>query len=361
MKKSNFLLLFIIPLVLTAQKKVDLDRFHFTVQYRALPQMRLDSTYRTYNVVVEGTKAMQTYLQEMGPEKTVVLEGWKKLQQDGHIAIKVKLEDLLPESVSIKERLENTKDRNGAITTKIYYHEEVQYSFAATATITDYKGQHIMDEELTARNYKQVYNSPEFAIKKLAEGYFLINALTVNRDLYRNCVNSAMHYLSERITENFGFREVTSNDYMYIIGSRKHPEYEDNRHAMQQLQEVLFSMNAGTPINGAREKLKPVIDYFEKIKINYSTTSKHDRKIRYSSYFNLAILYYYLDDPQAMMKEANGLALNDYETKDAKGFEQTATWLKNQFQQANIYTRHFSIDPSGFKGPFENNNASVIK
>jgi len=45
--------------------------------------------------------------------------------------------------------------------------------------------------------------------------------------------------------------------------------------------------------------------------------------------------------------------LNDFDAKDGKAFEQTATWLKNLFQQANIYTRHFSIDPSSFKGPMK--------
>lgn len=350
-----------LPFALIAQKKVDLDKFHFSVQYRALPQVKLDSTYRTYNVVVEGTILMQNYLQEMDPEKTVILESWKKLPRDGHLSIKVKLEDLLPESVSVKERIENTKDRNGVITTKTYYHEEVVYSFAANAVITDYKGTHIQDEVLAQRQYKQVYNSPEFAFKKLAEGYFLLNTATVSRELYRNCVNRAMHTLSERITENYGYNEVSSRDYMWIIGSRKHPEYEDNRKAMQQLQEVLFTLNANTPLDGVREKLKPVIDYFEGIKTTYTTSSKHDRKIRYASYFNLAVLYFYLDDPQAMMKEANGLVLNDYDTRDGKGFEQTATWLKNLFQKNNIYTRHFTIDPSTFKGPYENNTTAIVK
>ena len=56
-----------------------------------------------------------------------------------------------------------------------------------------------------------------------------------------------------------------------------------------------------------------------------------------------------------MMKEANGLVLNDFGTKDGKGFEKTATWLKNLFQLSNIYTRHFSIDTSSFKGPYEKN------
>ena len=60
---------------MVAQKRVDLDKYKFTVQYRSLPKVHFDSTYHTYNVQVEGTKLMQPFLQEMTPEKTVVIEG----------------------------------------------------------------------------------------------------------------------------------------------------------------------------------------------------------------------------------------------------------------------------------------------
>lgn len=353
MKKLYFFALLAISFSIHGQKKVDLDRFRFSVQYRSLPKVQIDSTYRTYNVEVEGTRLMQSFLNEMSPENSVLLEGWRKLPQDGHLDINVKLGDLVPESVSVKERIETSKNRAGQVTTKTYYRQEVVYSFDAQASITDYKGAHIMDQELASRGNKQVYRSPEFASRILAEGYFALNSLTVTKELYQSCVTRAMHYLSERITDNFGFNAVTSNDFMWIVDSRKHPEYTAHRQAFQQISEVLFNMNANTSIEGAREQLKPVIDYFEKIKRIYSSTSKHDRKMKYASYFNLAVLYYYLDDPQAMMKEAKGLELNDYDAKDARGFVQTATWLKNLFEQNNIYTRHFAINPAAFKGPYE--------
>lgn len=353
MKKLYFFALLAISFSINAQKKVDLDRFRFSVQYRSLPKMQIDSTYRTYNVEVEGTRLMQSFLTDMSPENSVLLEGWRKLPQDGHLDIKVKLGDLVPESVSVKERIETSRNRAGQVSTKTYYRQEVVYSFDALASITDYKGAHIMDQELAGRGNKQVYRSPEFASRILAEGYFALNSLTVTKELYQNCVTRAMHYLSERITDNFGFNAVSSNDFMWIVDSKKHPEYTAHRQAFQQISEVLFNMNANTSIEGAREQLKPVIDYFEKIKRIYSSTSKHDRKMKYASYFNLAVLYYYLDDPQAMMKEAKGLELNDYDAKDARGFVQTATWLKNLFEQNNIYTRHFTINPSAFKGPYE--------
>lgn len=360
MKKLYFLGVFLLPHVIIAQKSVDLDRYSFSVQFRSLPKKPVDSSYRTYHVEVEGTRLMEPFLRDLTPERSVLLDGWRKLPQNGHLAINVKLGDLIPESVSLKQRTEPIKNRSGQVTgTRTYYHQEVTYSFEATATIHDFKGVHIMDQELADRQYKRVYKSPEFTVRALADGYFVLNSMSITSKLYEDCVNRATRYLSERITEDFGFSEVTVKDNMWIIDSRKHPEYSNHRRAFQQLTEVLFSMNASTPIDNAKVQLEPVIEYFEKIKKIYTSTSKHDRKIRYASYFNLAVLYYYLDDPQAMMKEARGLALNDFDARDAKGFENTATWLKNLFLETNIHTRHFHIDTSIFKGPYEQDDVTV--
>jgi len=359
-KKNNLLLLLLLPFTVIAQKSVDLDRFYFTVNYRSLPKMQIDKSYQTYHVNIESTKLMQSFLNDLEPAESIKLEGWKKLSRDGHIGIQVKLGDLLPESFSIKERTEIVKTKSGQVSgTRTFYCQEITYSFEANATISDYKGTHIMDEQLASRTFKQIYRSPEFAIKHVAEGYFLVNSLNITKDLYRRCVNKAMETLSQRITYNFGYNDVTVRDYMWIVGSRKHPEYAAHRQAYQTLTEAFFSMNANTPLDGTKEKVQQAIDYFEKIKSKYSSAKKHDRKIRYASFFNLAVLYYYLDDPQQMMKEANGLALNDFDAKDAKGFEQTATMLKNQFLQTNINTRHFKIDPSSYKGPYEKEDVTV--
>ena len=354
MYKTLLLALMFYANAISAQKKVDLDRFSFTATFRTLPAIKLDSTYRTYNVEVEGTKAMQYFLRELNPEESVVIDGWKKLPLNGHLSVKVKLDDLLPEAVNVKERVQETKDKTGKVTAiKRFYYQEVTYSFAARAVITDYKGAHISEVELANRASKRTYRSPEFANKEIATGYFLLNAVKVTNDLYRNCVNQSLNTLSDRISYNYGFGTATVRDFMWIIDSRKHPEYSAHRKAFLDFNEVIFSFNASTPITEARARLKPMIDYFEKIKRTYTSNSKHDRKIRYASFYNLAVLYYYLDDPQMMMKEASGLVLNDFDAKDGTVFEQTALRLKNQFLTSNYTTRHFEIDTTLVRGPYE--------
>jgi hypothetical protein len=62
MLRKIFIILLFIPVSLLAQKNVDLDKFGFSVQLRSLPQVRLDSTYRTYNVDIESTRLMQPFM-----------------------------------------------------------------------------------------------------------------------------------------------------------------------------------------------------------------------------------------------------------------------------------------------------------
>ncbi len=359
MKKVLFITVFLLPVIALCQR-VDLDRFKFTSQFRSLPTMRLDSSYRTYHVSIEAPRLMKRYVSDIAPEQSVILEGWRMLDKNGHLAIQVKLEDLLPQSYSVKEREEIVKDRAGKETgRRKLYSQEVVYTFSAFADIVDYKGAHIKNIHLADRHYKQVYRSPEFAIRAMAEGYFLVNSLKVTEQLYKNCVNRAMKYLSNKITDDFGYGERTVTDQMWIVGNKKHPEYQAHRQAFLTLSEVLFSISANRPLDGIYEQLKPAISYFESIKRKYPSTSKHDRKIRYASYYNLATLYYYLDDPHNMQREASALVLNDFDVADGKALESTAIYLKNLFIQTNLSSRHFAIDTATFKGPGESSAVAV--
>jgi hypothetical protein len=350
------------PLVATSQKVPDLDRFRFTAEFRTLPQTRLDSSYHTYNVAITGTRLMKGYFEEMEPERTVLLEGWKQIPKDGHITVDVKLEDLLPETFSVKERTEAIKDRQGRQTgTRTVYYQEVIYTFSAFADVSDYRGGHIQNIILADRGYKQTYTSPEFPLRPLAEGYFLVNAPSITERLYKNCVTRAMHYLSEKLTDDFGYGEARINDQMWIIDSKKHPEYSAHRNAFLVLKDALFSLSADKPLTGVREQMQPAINYFESIKKKYVSTSKHDRKIRYASYYNLAVIYYYLDDPQSMLKEAAGLILNDFDARDGKNLEASAIRLKNLFEQTRISSRHFAIDTASYRGPYEKAPGVAVK
>ena len=76
----------------------------------------------------------------------------KNFLQDGHLTIKVKFDDCLPESFTIKERVENIKDRIRADNRNqnILFTGSDLYFFCQ-AIITDYKGTHVNDQQLASR------------------------------------------------------------------------------------------------------------------------------------------------------------------------------------------------------------------
>ena len=86
------------------------------------------------------------------------------------------------------------------------------------------------------------------------------------------------------------------------------------------------------------------------LKKKYSSNSKADKKLRYASYYNLAKIYWYLDDPDAGLKEANELVINGFDAKDGRGLEAGATNLKMQLRLAKRDSRHFPLNVEDYQG-----------
>jgi hypothetical protein len=112
-------------------------------------------------------------------------------------------------------------------------------------------------------------------------------------------------------------------------------------------------MTENEPLNKVKQKMQPVIDYFEKIKKEYITSDKEDRKMRYASYYNLAKIYIYLDEPEKAMAEAGALAMNDFDEKDGKMLQQAAVLLADKLRKNNANTRHFAVNVNNYASPLD--------
>ena len=95
----------------------------------------------------------------------------------------------------------------------------------------------------------------------------------------------------------------------------------------------------------------PKTAYYELMKKRYSSDSKADRKMRYASHFNLAKIHYYLDNPDAAMREAGELVMNKYDEKDGRRLEAAATDLKILLKQNKFSARHFSLKVDHYSAP----------
>ncbi len=86
--------------------------------------------------------------------------------------------------------------------------------------------------------------------------------------------------------------------------------------------------------------LTPLIDYLQALKTKYTGDDKRNKKMRYSAFYNLSNIYYYLDMPEKAKIEAEGLIKNDFDEKDGEELIKAADRLKEVFAKTNFKTRH---------------------
>jgi len=332
-------------------QKVDLDKFYFTASFRDLPQQPLDTSYHTFSVSAEIGPISRLSIKSADLVQRVTMEGWKRLNYDAHLQVAFKFEDVIIEQTGVKENVEILKDKNGKETGKrSTYVMQVTYSYGANARIIDYKGQLIDNYTFASREQKRVYNSESFPSQAEANAYMRFGLVMIGNQLIKQSSTEAINSLSATLTANYGYGESTVSDFFWILDSRKHPEYEKHRRAWIDFKAAISAMTPDEPLDQVKLELKPVIDYYNSIKKRYSSNSKADKKLRYASYYNLAKIYWYLDDPDSGMKEANELVINGYDAKDGGRLEAGATNLKLQLRTAKRTTRHFRINVDEYQG-----------
>jgi hypothetical protein len=333
-------------------QRVDLDRFNFTASFRDFPDEPLPNEYKTYNIRIEASPSLGLGYSASNLENLISIEGLKKVTGTGHITIIAILDDLVIEKTETKERVQVTKDKNNVEISKSFFSTEMTYSFSARATVYDYKGITVISNYiLFDRENKRTHKTPEFSNPVDAANNFNNKALETKANLAKQLVNGAVSNLNNYLNTNYGYAIQKVNDIFWVLNNKKHPEYSEHQKAWNNFKNAIILMNPDEPLDKVREKLKPVIAYYDKVKTIYTSSDKEARKLRYASYYNLAKIYLYLDDPAAAMREADALAMNDFDESDGRNLRAVAENLDEQLKKNNASTRHFPVVISSFQPP----------
>ena len=350
MRKAIILAIQFVCLAAYAQK-VDLDRFYFSASYRDLPRTPLDTSYHTFSVSATIGPLTRYIAKPIDFEQRVAMDGWRRLNNGAHVQVQFRFDDVIIENTGVKENVEVLKDKNGNQTgTRSTYVMQVTYTYGSQATLVDYKGQTVSSFTLASRDEKRVYNSESFSSSAEANAYMKFGLVAITNELMKASINEAVNSLNATLTLNYGYPDRTANDFFWVLNYRKHPEYENQQRAWINFKQAITNMSPDEPLDRVKADLQPVIDYFNSVKKKYNSSSKSDKKMRYASYFNLAKIYWYLDEPDAAMKEANELVINGFDPKDGERLEAGAENLKQQLRSAKRDTRHFKLNVDEYQG-----------
>lgn len=374
MKKPLLFLVFLSFFGAKAQK-VDLDRFYFNTSYQILPREHVDLEKRTYASNVKLGGALQSYANPKAVNDKIYIEGWKKVEENPTVSIELNLEDFVEKGVTPQTRVEEKKDKDGKLISRVeYYYIVSKYTTRGYATV---KGPitptPLTEQQIEAEKAKQAsvasnrflknavvkkdttaaendgfrlsfngeleYKSKEYSDDRSPMKEYILNKSSIRDKTLRDFADNSLNSLSYKINSVYGFRVRNDTPILWILDA-KSEEGQTQIEAIQAVKALFATMKATEPITDLKANMQPLIEYFDSLKTKYTEDSKPARKMRYSAYYNLAVIYLMLDEPEKSIAESEKLIANDYDKSDGKGLIEQAKSVIESFKLAKTNTRH---------------------
>jgi hypothetical protein len=353
MMKKLFLFTIVMSTIVfnhVSAQKVDLDKYRFSIgSMYTLPNDPLPEDYKTFNAKATIGKSIE--LDENTIENKFNIGGWNRLENTAkaHLSIAVSLGNLIIDKSEIKESKSESKDKAGKVTVSYSYTVTYQYSMGANYKITDYNG-----KSYSCGSYLKPsgsFNSDNFSTYSAASNYKNDNNFALRDRFTNELIDRYINQINRDMTSKWGLSTVGSNDHFWLMDSKKHPEQDSMQIYAKFIKEKMPIFTANMVASEFIEVMSPFIGYLERLPSRYKTDEKNDKKLRYSSYYNLAKLYWYLDDVDKSDAYADLLIKNDYDKDDGEDIKKDNVKLRAIFSKAKINKRHLSFDTSTFMGP----------
>ncbi|MDR3227292.1 MAG: hypothetical protein LBT56_06435, partial [Prevotellaceae bacterium] len=339
---SLSLILFANINILAQTKNVDIDNLRFNVAYRNTPEKPLNPMAFSYTTKVSASKSTEQRVSTDEINSLLYISGQQKVDDaDAPLIMAVSLGDLFVKSSNVSERVEQSKDKEGKVTsTRRYYKLVVVYTFESSFKIAQ-GGKILQDGTIHYRSNDFTYGSSEFSSRKEAADLWNNNKDVFVSDFTTQLSKSAAGTASSIATRLYGFPAVRTNDIIETTDEKKHNENETFRNACNKLKTEFETMTPEKGLN--KNNILDIIEYFKSIPTKYTDKKlKADIKLRYAAYFNLCKIFLYLDEPENVREYATLLIENDYDKKDGEKFIKTAEEVRAVLTRTEINTRHFN-------------------
>lgn len=371
--KRKLLLLFFMTYFGSNAQKVDLDHFYFDVAYQILPKEYVPLEKRTFSSNVKIGGAIQSVVSPTDINDKINIEGWKRVEQNPTVFVDLYLEDFIEKGATTETRIEEQKDKDGKVLSrKVYYYVLAKYTSrghaklkgpvtpvpltekqiqeekekqAAVSTNRFLKNAVVKKDTTKSDGYNirlsrdLEYKSPEYTDSNKPLTDFYLNKNTIRDKMLRDYIESSKATVLYEINAMYGFKPKFDKQNLWILDA-KDDEGATQIEAIKAVRTLFAAMKPDEPIDDLKANMQPLIEYFDSLKTKYAEDNKPSRKMRYSAFYNLAVIYMMLDEPEKAIIEAEKLIANDYDKADGKGLLIQANQLIENFKIAKLHTRH---------------------
>lgn len=335
---------------LSFAQKADIDNNRIYVEYATIPKHYVPAEDRSYSVDISGSYKFDK--QDLANQ--LKIRGWEHVE-DGTAHVNLRLAAFSRGKSSYKKRVAEKKDDDGKVISKTnYYKYEVTNS--GNANLKIYGPQNALQLKKKPKSKKQKKkmleklsnpflqntkgsgnsSSDEYVSYDLSKTYNIStkehktlkaagdemkrtfeSEYQRNLDDYnQNIASRASDYLNT----HYGYNRKRDWVKFKTLGSKKHPEHEMFNNAVNAMKEILSQKQFNQSFDEITENINPIIDYFRTTADTYSSKDKHQKRLKAASLFNMAQLYYYLDQPEKSIEIGNEYLEWGHDKKDGEKF-----------------------------------------
>lgn len=339
-------------------QKVDLDKFSIVHTHRQLPTAVVDTNYKTYSIEAPSTGEISYATVTLPSGNDINIVGLKKLSYGGHYQLRLTFVDARIDGNGQEEKKNEERAKDGTILKTTYaYRPYIDYSLTFKAELFDYKGAKlgVVNNHVVSKKRNFPTNGDYYSSRGECDSYYYNNYKSIFKTIINSEYTAHINETQAAANKMIGFEVISENYWLWMNDSKKHPEYEKQQAIIADFKVWAQQVRGDQALTTDQvAKAQEFLDYFESLKKKYATEDKADKKLRYSAFFNKAIIYlYYLDNPAKAYEEGAGLIANEYDERDGKQIQSWSDAIKMSMDKAKKKSRHFDIDLSNVKGPNE--------
>jgi hypothetical protein len=342
MPRNSLLYSFLLLIsVFSSCKKTGLKDYTLRPPFVKIPEVILDSNFRTYSVELDkfayDGPDSYSFFQSI-PINNVRLQGYNRIPFGGDILIELAMGNgyFYDRGIlSIKE-----KDKQGA---EFYrYYRQLEYNNYARYRVID-RNRRILDEiEVQSRNQSGVYKSPFFSSAKECEDWWSRNGNNKVIEIRRDIINASIQQVNTSLDNRYAWENSYGYASFETIKDKKSRDYKPWSKNDEKVKTAFKSLTSYST-TAFIDKITPSITFWE---VELSKIRSDDELSYYKKWAclnNLALCYYWMDEFEkagAYVDLMNQLLVNQ---NDTKRLENLMEETKYRLERAKLKGQHFAL------------------
>lgn len=320
---------------------LDLDQEKIKVAYINLPsEPMFNPQDRNYSTTFYSP--YNQYELQSAIENHFHIEGFDVYPDNTNIRLDFKFQELIIKGTDIRTKKIEKKDSNGNIKVTYKYTPIITYRTSAKVLVSYASG---TNKTYSFGNSNSTHNGVETSSRRSADSFISGNLQQIKNELNRKFITASVKSVKGKMNRLHGYQPVHTTDHLIIMDSKKYPEYNDYKKFQSEIVNIFNKMSPFKPLmnpNNA-EKINRAITFLEKIPANYPKNKRSHKKMRYASFYNLAILNHYLENFDKASDYYQKVITNDYHEGQSKRNLKTVDRLKTLYSINKVTTSHFQI------------------